>query len=548
MSKQTPDTDQPTSAADVTAVVDALFDNDFLKELPDGFSDIAPKELVLEIARQKEKRGWSAKITLTADYDVEASKKFLHALDEGRQDVTGREFDEAWAAIKISMDISVMGGDEWCPRILPNGAVGWRNHHRVIGFDGDLKGSVAVSCTDLRTELQHLYLQIESEGELEIDDRYGFSLLHRDADGLRWTREIPATFSVVGQTLIMLPKDWLERAQHQPEHYPALSDELLLEAAENSRTGHCVLRVYRDRFFVHSTYRAGDEYDTILEEYSHSMGGGEPDGEVYKIWMTNNSESIRKTIAEQIRERNPEIFHHLWLSKVTTALAEDVLYHDYANSKTGQVMQWMPIFASRWNCPATYGWDYTPFWEQSEALHHQLVVIELRLSGVSKIKGLGKQLYKQFKQVVPAELCGDGVRLYIHTDGDLRWTSDSNFFAFNSPEAQARFDEIEQEWKQTYKKEKKENKNYEEYQFLLDQEGSVCFLIPTKDTSPETWHAATKRGSGKIAGSVCLTIPVYGLIQTYDAGDFDSGNVEKYMDISGFDTDDEDDEEEYEEE
>ncbi len=530
MTKKTAGPDKTTKTTKLVEVVDQLFNAEDLEALPEGFESIDPGELIREIGRQAEASHSGKSIILPADSPSDAAKNFLQALADGRGNVTGNELDAAWAAIRLSMDFQISGDEAWCPRILPNGGVAWRNYHRVLGFDNDLHGSIGVNVIAFRKELADLATAVRQAKDPDLDDPNGFGLLHRDDNGLSWTRDIPESLSSFGQTLVILPAGWITFAAPHPERWPVVGHSLLQQTSQSSRRGMAVLRVFRDRIFVYGFYRSDDDYDTILERFGDDLGGEGPNGQPVSLTITTDTALLKTRVADALRLSQPALFQDLYVEDITKFLAEKALFDDYAQAKTYQILHWMPIFGESPSAPATERTDALAFLAQAAQVNYQLAIVQFSPGLVNKIRGLGAAITKRISKAIPESLL-NGARLCIpdvssQPQDPIRdeWIVD-----YGSPEAKLRFDALESEWHKT-SREEKQLYGLEEEDFLQEQQIRFAVLLQTSDTDPAFWHGIGLAASEAVEGTVHVLIPLYGYCQGYDCGDLDTGNHEKFID------------------
>jgi len=152
--------------------------------------------------------------------------------------------------LPISGAISVMGGEVWCPKIMYNGNVIIRNHHRVIV--PDYVGTVALPDADVRMLLADLD-RFTQEYVMAVGTVDGEITLHVKPSQLR-DEAIRS-----GNNFITILHD----EETIAELHPAIQS-WIASVYENTRSG-MMLRVVPGGISFYRTYRGDDGFDYTLE-------------------------------------------------------------------------------------------------------------------------------------------------------------------------------------------------------------------------------------------------------------------------------------------
>lgn len=535
---------------DLKELVTSMFDepvNDI--ELPESFAEVEPAAFAREVIRQKAKRAPFETIVVNVYSLGELGQAVLEKLTAARQQLTGKKFDELWDAFELSLDYGILGGDPWLPHIMLNGGVAVRNHHRVIAMDQPPEAVLVMSRDKLYEELQTLQDHIDpDEPEDEKDIR--FSILHHGHDGFLWTRTIPQPLSAVGQTLVFIPHMWLKRAVEEgilPEGSMLTRPEVL-EIAQNSRSGHCVLRVFKNRTFVHSTYRASDEYDILLEEFSDYVGDttDSEDGP-FQCLVCTGFEHLKSSIQERIGN-NMGDFSDFRADHVMNVLCEDKLKNQYAQKKAVQTTAFERIFDSSSKFAASYSHLAAPYAYMQQSEDASLVSFTFRASVLKTLEQFEKNFYRVASRVAD-KLPGVTVKLqftentryivYANEDDLLEWKSEEASIALKEIAKALRKDLRDNYPEHTQSAESKA----ECMQQVLDSSDAMFSLVffLEGDADPAVYHRVALDISKELDTSLTLGIPAYGLDQGYCCGELDTGNASMLL-VGGAESEDADSE------
>lgn len=500
-------------------------------KLPEGF-DTAYEAVPFfrELLRQGKKK--KVRLTFHGDQDTEFSLRFLDYLDKARQKLTGDQFDEIWSYLKFTLDVGVWGGDPWQPKILPNGGLLIRNHHRVIALDEQPLVVLETTPSKLRKEVVKLYEKMAPT--LDENAIFYFTVLHRTKEGFLWTGDVPeGPFSSCGQTLIFLPTGWLEAIQNERKAFPLLSHEKLRQAAQTSRSGHCVVRTFLNHTYGYSTHRSSDEYDILLEEFASAVEY-EADPEVVGPIVVDNHQ-----FDDEIKDRIANIPNDL-LSNIgkipypINLMVEHGFKVGYAREKRYQIMEHPPIFGTLWDQPPTY--TNTALYEMPLNKRHNLVVFQLTSVPVG-FKGFERNLLKQIQKVLRGydltkahlSFAGNGSRLYGFDETDtFPWDSEA----------------LSDQIKQVAKKLRKDFKSWlgdrgkglsgeklaeQESDFLYEADQNIWIFVEVDKPDPVFLDQEGRRISRELGRGLIVYYPSYGYEQSYSSGEVDTGNLQMFL-------------------
>ena len=152
--------------------------------------------------------------------------------------------------LPINAAISVFGGDTWCPKIMYNGSVIIRNHHRVIV--PDYIGTLPLSDADVRTFLGELD-QFSQDFVMAVGTVEEEITLHAKPSELREE----AIRSGNNFITILHDDETVEKL------HPAIQSWIAM-VYENTRSG-MMLRVVPGGISFYRTFRGDDSFDYALE-------------------------------------------------------------------------------------------------------------------------------------------------------------------------------------------------------------------------------------------------------------------------------------------
>lgn len=528
-----------------------LFDDDF-SEVPDELSHISASEFYDAVIGAKTERGYSAKIKVHADWSTETGAEIMTLVDRVRETHSEDDFKKFWNCFSMNLDVSVMGGDVWAPRILTNGAVLIRNHHRVIALSEAPEGVLYTDNTQLLEDLK--VFESYAQANYEADD-INFSILHRAGDSIVWTRTLPAKLSDFGQTLVLMSNELIESVRDSEDYdtdYNSILESNAIDVAMNSRTGFVAIRVFEKQSYMYSNYRADDKYDSLLESYSYYLGSS-PDEDV----LENPEVSIGHTdVEERIRNWISEMDYSLFdepkmagKDELKSLILQD-LTTNYARQKTWETLGFTPFFAKEADKPTNYYQDTSIYWNQSAKMDHDMFVLSMTPTGVQDADELVDELSRRIETVVDNAgylMSPEPVKVYISARNPdaFKPIPEEHIVDYGSAEMETRLQEFVTSLQEAHEKDIEDNE--EEYSFgdFLDSYGyeyTIAVLVPTEASpDPREIHQIALDVTSELEISMMMEVPRYGICQGYDCGELDTGNV------AGFVVESEDDEDSFDE-
>ena len=521
-------------------LVAKLFDNETEKIY--SIAHITADEFAAAVLAAKTQASYSEKIWIHADYNTDLFGSVMELIGQVRAKLDDRAFDIFWSCFDVTLDISVMGGSRWAARILPNGALMFRNHHRVIAIDEQVGGILEVTNEQL---LEELRIFEEYANKNISDDDTLFSVVHQNEEGITWTRSLPDKLSDVGQTVVLINQDLFTQLRDREDldiNNNSLFGSNAEELATNSHSGIAVIRVFANKSFMYSMSRAEDKYDMVLEEYAYYLGDGPDEKGVPQISISNNFGFVSNWIRNHIKEnfQNLSILEHVAVSENTSlqVLLNQRLEKNYAQQKTWEVLVFVPFFGKKSGVPVAYGQDDSVYWTQSEAMSHELVVVQLNASGISNADEVVDTLSSRITSMVDTAnfiASSDEVLVFLppkSTETGVRQIEPSHLYAYGSEEMNDRLEEIADEMAVAWKRECDES---EEISFsdYISSDGCdyiVAALLPTDGAAdPTVAHGYAVTLSYDLDMSIMLEVPGYGLMQGYCAGELDTGNMASFL-------------------
>jgi hypothetical protein len=525
----------------IKTIVSQLFNNDIENIPEEQLKQIEPISFSKEVIKQKLKNGYHSKIKIPANYLIEKVEIILEKINEARLKLNGEKFEELWKCFEFSLDISVWGSDTWAPRLLPNGSLLIRNHHRVIALSEQIQGTLNINNHDLQSQLKDI--EIYSQETLSDDDSTSFNIIHRSQSGVSWIKEVPEELSDFGQTLVFIDKSFIETARENGSFNKdnIIFNDLILNIAENSRSGHCVMRVFKEKTFLYSTFRAGDDYDTILENYSSYLGT-EPGEEECTDNFQSDTDFINKYILECISNNEVEIFSTkpLKQNEIMNLLVDRKIKNDYVTKKTWQIMEFTPFFASSWNQPTTYYGNQIDFWDVSEEHEHKLITVigdYSTLPNISFGKSAFKTKIKKSISIVPKAKVLVWLPTSKRSNSSYKYINDEDIFQYDSKELNQRIDEVFKILLDEYRNNLTsetiiEDEKADQKEFLesvgYDYEFALLFITKTTP-EPNEFNSFGLKISSVFEGSINIVVPVYGFKQGYCDGELDTGNAYHFL-------------------
>lgn len=514
---------------DVAAMLSALKQGASDQDL-DALVQVPPKDFAKQVAAYRKRHGKLLVWCNTSDrYAVALFKK----LDAVRRALTGEKFAEFWCHFTFSLDAAVTEGEAWAPSILPNGAVLFRNHHRIIAVSDASAGALCVSP-------QVLHAQLEALAEFYRARSYApetgvFGLIHHGEAGVAWTSVVPDQLSAVGQTLVYLSRTFIEDAracgQFGPRHF--ILDDQVLAAAKASPSEHCILRVFSNKTFLHTTYWVSDEYDTIQYDYSYYFGEKPDEEGPRRLSMTTYVGAIQYKILEAVDRDGIEVLKHPEVARLAglVPLVTQAIRTEYVREKVSQVTSFAPVFSSSAARPVTCFGEHVPFFDFAAAHGHNFVAVKGEYTKLPSIREGQVALEKQL----------DSMRTLFGAERALVWLplepsepvsacfiEESDVFEYGAAAYQARLAAVFAWMAQHY-----EDARMADERSYLEEGGFpgefALFFITAEAPELSSLHRLGREASRVMAGSVSVIVPEYGLVQGYRAGALDAGNASRFI-------------------
>ena len=463
------------------------------------------------------------KIEIALQKITPREEAFLLIIDTARPHLKVSEFEAVWDAVEFSLDLSVdVGrGPVWEARRFHSGKLFFRDSDRVLEIDQEPTLSISISNTKLTKTLKGIKKKIGST-ERNRPLGSGFSLIHHFEEGIFWTSEIPKKMSSTGQTIVMLPLSWVKMWEDN-----TVDSSMLLRIAERSESNHVVIRVFKDRSFIHRTYygisefNKSDEYLSDRVNHRPDLSSVLSDGDNDSKVVTN--ESYFSMIIATVRNECTNLFISTFMQAMISMKIEMKYFpynrHDlnYGNN----------FFSKDPNLPVTY--DGVPLiYEHVKNNLENLIVFGFDYSIGETIKGFARKT-KQAISVGLISYLSANSRVSMERYNAGKVTHDE--FDWGSILLSKKLKNIEQSLYRQFSKycEQFNNENYdreeEEREWLRNHLDQIYVLVHTQvDMSPSRIQADCLEISKDIPGRVKLLIPKYGYYQGFAEGELDTGN------------------------
>jgi hypothetical protein len=516
----------------ISELMDNLFnwdieDNDSLIEHIENMSSKDFSEAVVNAQKDK---SYNSKINIPCNTDEDLVNTLLEKIWTLHNDLSGEEFKKFWDCIGFTNDVSVWGGEAWAPRVLPNGSVLFRNHHRVVGIDDITTGSLQITSSDLRSQLVEITEKIQNSEEYEEDNVFAFSLIHYDENGITWTNNIPESLSDFGNTLVLINRGLLDDLQNENDSQvdnSIIFDPIVYEAANNARSGHAIIKVFKDMSLVYSTHRASDDYDTIVEYFSYYLGE-HFDENVVQDEISGDYNAINKRIREMREDLEYDIFYYNAFQdnqKVELReLIEEKLYSDFSRKKAQQVMTIPPMFGSKYNIPSSYYGEKPPFFSKAQEYDGNVFVLEENFSSFSSFNELDENIRNMIETISSEVDCTDV--LISFSDNYTFKTEPSSW---NTDEIHEHINELKEKLIELFNEEDDWEIGDEEHEQEFFENYGYDFhinmiFVTDHILSPYEAHKYGLKLSKLQESCPNLSVPYIGFQQGYDEGDIDTGN------------------------
>ena len=152
------------------------------------------------------------------------------------------------SSAKMATPISVMGSEGWTPKILWDGSVAFRNHHRVIAP----KYMSTVFFT--KEKISEFLVEIN---KISVDERVIVTTISGEITEIKDATKISKESMLNGNNFISLFGSSWEDCSDDVKKYIAF-------AYQDTRTG-VMLRIVNNGISFYSDYRADDKFDFLLE-------------------------------------------------------------------------------------------------------------------------------------------------------------------------------------------------------------------------------------------------------------------------------------------
>lgn len=500
---------------------------------PDDFDTLDAVKLTKAIARYYEKH--NERIVANFWSEAERTNALLSKLDEARPQVKGEIFDLAMAAFELSLDYGVWGGDVFTPRILPNGALVIRNHHRVISLDEQPSFELKIGAEALRAEVAKVVATfdwLEDEDEQHCPVR--FFIIHRAEEhngSVVKTLQVPEKFSSVGQTIIAFNTE----VDLSASEFLANSG-IVWVANHNSRCGVAFIRVFADRAYVHGSYRASDDYDVILEEYIEAnlesldeectLTISTDYRRLGQVISERTAECVENSELRQFPEGNPMSYY---VRQATSSSS----YGSYSQRKLRQCMDFSPFFAAYGNNPVSYCADCPSYWELREQFGTSFAVLELRPQYLGKLSVLEKHV-ASFIQDLLTPIMQPTWKLKFIATTYTAYISEEEICDLDSETAlafcKAQAKPLKKEVSAAAKEAKENGEMFDRKEFETEILGNLDWSLPIVivhegffDLQGFNQQILALTGEKEI--DLHVHVPALGFSQGYSYGDYDTGNA-----------------------
>lgn len=434
------------------------------------------------------------KVYLAAGNNV-LNKIILEKIKEAKTVLAEKEFEDFLSVFYFNLDISVWGGEGWEHKILPNGAILIRNHHRVIAIDEVPTGKLDIESEELWSKLKEATSRAKK-------DEYSFCVIQHEKDGFLRTNILPEFFTDNGQTLVFLSNNDFEESKY-PDIY---NIPKIKEAMGDSRSGQVLLRIFKDRTYIYSMYRASDDLDTILEHFAYSLYylEDEPTKEPYKIFT--GYKEIEAFIIERINEEI-EYIDFEGFEIIYNDIIEN-LHKKFARKLLSNIMNFKPFFSDDYKKTAIELEPQKITYDFQEDNSETVIEVNLTFSVLNSTEDIEDNFVNLINNF--EEECGFSV-LNIGFNKKDKWT----FFDSGN---------YTKELKKIVKTINKEVSKTEDDDAIYCLENfSFCVILST-DSSLEEINDIFMSFTEEQECCLSILIPKYGFYCNYSDGEWDSGD------------------------
>jgi hypothetical protein len=529
--KSSAKTAQGSSSEAIQELVERMIESGDLNEegvVPENIKDLNAVEFVTAVAKYHMDALGSSKynnrLEVNAWADASLANTLLELYEKAQPEVSGNIMKNAVEMLDISLDYSVMGSDAFQPKILPNGGVVIRNHHRVIGIDESPTLSIRMGVKDLRDELERALDGFDTSAKESL---FNFSIVHRLPNGdVKITQSLPDELNPWGQTLILISGEFdLSKTLK-------LKNAGINEVFEASSTGMALLRTFEDRVLVYGMQRISDDYDTVVEEYvERPLSDLDEDVEL-KVRL--DYQGLMRWVAERTEERieNSELKVPKGVMGyyANFSMCNPDNWNSYARRKGGQIAAFTPFFAEDADRPVHYYTDCDPYWDLSVAYDHKFAGAQLALETFSDLD----DFRDRFAEVVTSQFFEPGEfpphELRLIVDNPLWADPKKDLVKLDSKKAKEwlkeKADTIQAEI-DSYMAETGGD-DYEEAFNEIFRQGDLTIelaMIFKKKPDLVVLNRCMRQASEAVDGGGNLSVPHMGFCQGYDCGGYDTGNA-----------------------
>ena len=533
-----------------------------------SLSSISAQDLADALFSEKEEnRGWSDKIKMPVEYNEDISALFMTKIAECKSLLDEDKYKSLVDMVLPTQEFSVWGGSVWEPRLLPNGAILIRNHHRVIGIDETPSYSVNFDNPDkIKSDLSEIATIFEEIKDTAFDGvPSNFSIIHNTGEGIAWTTKVPSLLSKRGQTLVLISNSMFEELD---KHSDKISDDNVFMDSEfrsiatsNSRSGITFYRTFDGFMYGYGSFRASDDYDTILEMHSYYLGEAPDEEGPYSRapYPTGDYLKINSACKEFLEDNPPYLLEcqdddsdNMKSLKETLS---DYYYNRFSKEKASQIGHFPGMFSANADIASPYYGEATAFAKYSNSTEKDLLVVN---GGLFFIKSkddienlevvLSNARYSIQEAADISDIPYEKISVFVTNKSswgtDCLTQDDYQLFDFDSDN----FSKASSELKNTLLTRLQEDEipDDEVEDFLSDiQREYECYYVLESSTrfTPLNAHELGLRFTKSIDSGANIIIPALGFDQGYDCGDLDTGNVNSFLsndDQSSIDLDDED--------
>jgi len=519
----------------ITESIEKIFHSSRIEDLPEDFSEIPAvlffKEYIKKARSKRKKARSNPKITIHGVSDVESSQAFIDKLDEAYPDLTGKQFNEIWETLRFSLDYGVMGGDPWQPKILPNGGVLIRNHHRVVSISERPIFSTRIEIDKFHRELTELQELMSSKFDVEQKQEYFlFSVLHRTENGITWTKSIPESLSPIGNTLVFIPASWINTVRNEglESKFPTIAQHGFKKTVDQSSSGLCVIRTFSQQIFGYWTFRASDEFDVILEEFSTTVDWGVTDPDLITnpdINQQDNSSEVRCRVRDMSQQINTK-----GLSTLLSLLVNNAFADDYVKEKCHEIQNFPPIFGEKYDVPPYYWVNNKEYlYNYSKSKDGKIFVFKVHNFPVKSFKQFEKKMIEQIKLIIPSGQEGS-FAVYFPSVDEEPFDGENFGIKLHSDELKLTLRNICKREKKIFKSNWANPASTPEELAQREEDHmddvSPWYIIFETDSIPDPTqvHKQALLASSILDDSLTAIIPALGFHQGYCCGLEDSGN------------------------